>query len=314
MDSIRIDKFLASKIEGISRSKIQSLITIGRVFVNGRLIIDSNHRLKIKDEISINLDLQPNKFDLSPNANIGFHILYEDEDLLVINKPAGIVVHPGAGNRSNTLVNGLLFHCGNSLSVGTDEFRPGIVHRIDKNTSGILVVAKNDWAHQELAKQFSTHLIIRKYICFCYAVLFPLNDKVETFIARDRRNRLKMSISKDCGKNAITIYKTVKTFSTFASKVECELKTGRTHQIRVHLSHMGHSLIGDSLYKSKNYYIPEKIADYIHVFPRQALHAYFLDFIHPRFQQAMHFETKLPDDLQELENILSENAETQKFR
>lgn len=233
-----------------------------------------------------------------------FSILYEDEDLLIIDKPAGVVVHPGAGNYSRTLVNGLAHHCGQSLSSGSDESRPGIVHRLDKDTSGILVVAKNDFAHAELARQFTTHSIARKYLCFCYAILRLPRGKIETLISRDGNNRLKMCVSRDGGKAAVTLYRTLETFSGIASKVECELKTGRTHQIRVHMSHLGHSLIGDSLYRAKNYSIPKEIAHYVNNFPRQALHAYFLEFSHPRSGKPMHFEADLPSDMQELELVL----------
>jgi 23S rRNA pseudouridine1911/1915/1917 synthase len=214
------------------------------------------------------------------------------------------VVHPGAGNCSHTLVNGLVHRCGQSLSSGSDEFRPGIVHRLDKDTSGILAVAKNDFAHAELAKRFAAHSITRKYLCFCHSILRFPQGKIETSIARDKNNRLKMCVAQGRGKNAITLYKTVETFANIASKIECELKTGRTHQIRVHMSHLGHSLIGDSLYRVKNYPIPKEIAHYVNNFPRQALHAYFLEFLHPKSQKLMHFEIDLPPDLQELEQTL----------
>ncbi|MDR0968772.1 MAG: RluA family pseudouridine synthase [Holosporaceae bacterium] len=300
----RLDKFLASEIKELSRSRIQLLISKGRVGVNSVLTTDANYIIKSNDEIFIEDDFKIEKPDLTPDENVEFSVIYEDEDLLVVDKPAGVTVHPGAGNYSRTLVNGLVYRCGRSLSSGSDEYRPGIVHRIDKDTSGILVVAKNDFSHCELAKQFATHSIKRKYVCFCYSVLQPFCGKIETLIARDPRNRLKMAVATDGGKNAITIYKTLRTFSKFASKVECELKTGRTHQIRVHMSNKKCSLIGDSLYKAKNYSIPKEIADYIKGFPRQALHAYFLEFVHPRSQELMSFKSDLPDDMKELEKVL----------
>jgi 23S rRNA pseudouridine1911/1915/1917 synthase len=166
------------------------------------------------------------------------------------------------------------------------------------------VVAKNDFSHCKLAKQFATHSLTRKYICFCYSTPHPSWGKITTLIARDKNNRLKMSVSKNVGRNAVTFYKTLQTFSQFASKIECELKTGRTHQIRVHMSHLKCSLIGDSLYKVKNYAIPNEIANFVNRFPRQALHAYFLEFVHPRSQKIMRFESDLPEDMKELEKIL----------
>jgi 23S rRNA pseudouridine1911/1915/1917 synthase len=300
----RLDKFLASEIAELSRSKIQALISAGRVCVNSVATTDANYNLKLDDEIFIDDYFKIEKPDISPDGDVKFSVMYEDDDLLVVDKPAGVTVHPGAGNYSRTLVNGLVHRCGEFLSTGSDEYRPGIVHRIDKDTSGILVVAKNDFSHCELAKQFAVHSIKRKYVCFCYSALQPPCGKIETLIARDKNNRLKMSVSNDGGKTATTLYKTLQTFSNFASKVECELKTGRTHQIRVHMSHKKCSLIGDSLYKAKNYSIPKEIAEYVNAFPRQALHAYFLEFSHPRSQKLMRFESDLPDDMKELQEIL----------
>jgi 23S rRNA pseudouridine1911/1915/1917 synthase len=194
------------------------------------------------------------------------------------------------------------------LSSGSDQYRPGIVHRIDKDTGGILVVAKNDFSHAELAKQFAVHSIKRKYICFCFGIPQPSCGKIETLIGRDRNNRLKMAVVQDNGRNAVTVYKTIKTFSTFAAKVECELKTGRTHQIRVHMLHRKCSLIGDPLYKAKNYFVPKEISDFVNNFSRQALHAYFLEFLHPRSQKEMRFTSDLPEDMQLLEKVMTNTA------
>jgi 23S rRNA pseudouridine1911/1915/1917 synthase len=303
----RLDRFLASEIKELSRSKIQILISTGHVQVNSVFVTDASYNLKPNDEILVDDEWKIEKPDLTPDKDIEFDVLHEDEDLLIIDKPAGVAVHPGAGNHSHTLVNGLVYHCGRSLSTGSDEYRPGIVHRIDKNTSGVLVVAKNDFAHFELAKQFATHSIERKYICLCYSFPHLSHGKIETFISRDKENRLKMAISKNAGRRAVTFYKTLETFSKFASKIECKLKTGRTHQIRAHMSHLGCSLIGDSLYKTKNYAIPAEIADFIKHFPRQALHAYFLEFLHPRSQKIMRFESDPPDDIKKLEKILRDS-------
>lgn len=280
----------------MSRNRFQSLIVSGHVLVNSDIIRDVDYSLKYGDEIFIeDINLEQETTHLTPDENVEFSILYEDEDIVVINKPAGVIVHPGAGNLSHTLVNGLLHHCGKSLS--ESENRPGIVHRIDKDTSGILVVAKNNFSHNELAKQFVSHTIKRKYICFCHSVPHPLSGKVETFVTRDKKNRLKMSVSQNDGKKAVTFYKTLKNFSGIASKVECELKTGRTHQVRLHMSHIGCSLIGDSTYKNKNYAHQSEIS----IISRQALHAYFLEFNHPSSGKLMHFETALPEDMDCLE-------------
>ncbi|GHU12333.1 pseudouridine synthase [Alphaproteobacteria bacterium] len=307
----RLDKFLTSELHGYSRSKVQAMIESGNVSVNGVIVLNANHLLKIHDGITISSVFVPEVYDLDPDENVDFSILYEDNDLIVVNKPAGVVVHPGAGNQHHTLANGLAYHY-ESLSSGGDSARPGIVHRIDKDTSGILVVAKNDYTHEKLAEQFKIHSIKRKYICFCYGVINPRCGKIETFISRDRNNRMKMAVSNSDGKLAISMYRTLKIFSNLVSKVECELHTGRTHQIRVHMTYIGHSLIGDSTYRSKNCNrilaeptIQDKTRiSYIRNFPRQALHAYLLEFTHPRSQELMHFESELPDDMQELEKIL----------
>ncbi|MDR2645597.1 MAG: RluA family pseudouridine synthase [Holosporaceae bacterium] len=297
----RLDKFLAAQWHEVSRRKIQMLISSGNVYVNGVSITDAAYNLKYRDEILANECFREEKPNLSPDANVKFAVLYEDEDLLIIDKPAGVTVHAGAGNRSHTLINGLIHHCGKSLSSGSDSCRPGIVHRIDKNTSGVLVVAKNDFTHAALARQFAIHSIRRKYICFCYSILQPLHGKIETFLGRDKNNRLKMAVA-ESGRNAITFYKTLKTFSKFASKVECELKTGRTHQIRAHMSYRKCSIIGDALYKTKNYSIEKNPV--IQRFPRQALHAYFLEFIHPRSKKFLQIQSDFPSDLQSLEEVL----------
>ena len=289
----------------MSRTKIQSWIKAGFVSVNSEEVTDSSFLLQAEDNIWIEEGSPSDKIEIHPDENVPFEILFEDDDLLVVNKPAGIVVHPGAGNRDHTLVNGLAHHCGKNLSMINSDIRPGIVHRIDKDTSGILVVAKNDFTHMQLAKQFEIHSIKRKYICFLYSLLRPLNGKIETLISRSDSNRFKMAVSQSKGKKAITVYRTIKNFSNYASKVECELMTGRTHQIRVHMANLGNSLIGDRTYKVKNYSLPKEFAKNINEFPRQALHAYFLEFIHPHTEKVMHFECEMPDDMKNLENLLN---------
>ncbi len=285
----------------MSRTKIKEVIKVGGVLVNGNTTQDPDQRLKMGDLIEIQEEIKPKKPSLTPDDSVKFDILYEDESLLVINKPAGVVVHAGAGNLDHTLVNGLLAHCSN-LSEGSDEFRPGIVHRIDKDTSGILVVAKNDFVHMELAKQFAEHSIGRRYICFCYGIPRFASGTFDSFIARDRNNPLKMTITHAKGKRAITHYKVQQTFCNSFSKIECELETGRTHQIRAHMSNAGHPLIGDQIYmrRSNNSNVAQAVKD----FPRQALHAYYLQFRHPITGNNMQFDSEMPADMLYLENLL----------
>ena len=302
----RLDKFLASQLDEFSRSKIQAMISSGCISIDGQTILDPNFAVKFKSEITLRHDSAPQKLSLTPDASVEFVVLYEDEDLIVVDKPAGVVVHPGAGNYEHTLVNGLAHYCGTNLSTGSDDCRPGIVHRIDKDTSGILVVAKNDQAHAGLARQFHEHSIERKYVCFCYGIPGCSSGKIETQIARSKLNRLKMAVTDEDGKHALTSYRTLRTFSKYAAKIECELHTGRTHQIRVHMSHIGHSLIGDSLYKVKNYAMHREIAGYVREFPRQALHARLLSFIHPITAKVMRFESEIPEDMTELEEIFGQ--------
>jgi 23S rRNA pseudouridine1911/1915/1917 synthase len=303
---VRLDKFISRELGDFSRSKIQKLVISSCISVNGVVIVDPNHSLKFKDEIVVCDNFIDEKSALLPEKDVKFSVIYEDEDLILINKPAGVVVHPGAGNHRHTLANGLAYYYNDQLSSQNGDHRPGIVHRIDKNTSGIIVVAKNDHAHAALSEQFRVHSIRRKYICFCYSIPRPINGKIDTLIARDRNNRLKMAVTSHGGKRAISVYRTMKSFSKFASKIECELYTGRTHQIRVHMSHIGTSLIGDSTYRAKNYCIHKSIEEYIKNFPRQALHAYYLEFTHPRSGKSMLFNVGLPSDMLELENMLEE--------
>lgn len=324
-DAGRLDKFLAHEFREISRSKMRTIIESGLVAVDGRVVFDPAFCLKKSREAQIDIDFDSvsditanfalrNAAFLAPAADstVNFEILFEDSDILVVNKPAGVVVHPGAGNYEHTLVNGLIYHCDGNLSSVSDESRPGIVHRIDKDTSGILVVAKNDQAHAILADQFRIHSIKRCYVCFCFGVSRVKMDRIETKIGRDPGNRLKMAVSRgENGKKAITNYRVLREFGSFASKIECELHTGRTHQIRVHMSHFGCALIGDNLYKSKNIYpAPKNISKYLNEFPRQALHAYLLEFTHPKTGERMKFEVEIPEDLRDLENRLEKTKES----
>ena len=239
----RIDIFLAENINNFTRSYLKRLIEGKQVTINNVLVTAPSTKIRFKDNVSINIIVKI-KQDILPKK-VALNIIYEDKDILVINKPKGMVVHPGAGNYDNTLVNALLFKYKNDLSNINGTLRPGIVHRIDKDTSGLLVVAKNNLAHVKLCNQFSKHTIKRKYLCLAWGILRPLKGKISTLISRDKNNRQLMTVSEINGKKAITNYKTLKTFSIKdipkISLIECELETGRTHQIRVHLKYKGTS-------------------------------------------------------------------------
>ena len=245
----RVDKFLSAET-GFSREQIQRLTKSGNIFLNGTPVLDCAYKVRAGDCFMLKI-LPPVQADPTPQ-NITLDILYEDSDLIVINKPAGMVVHEGAGVHEGTLVNALLYHCGDSLSGIGGVKRPGIVHRIDKETSGILVAAKNDAAHQKLSKQFETHDIERTYIAFIFGVLTPLSGTVCGNIGRSKFDRKKMALLDMGGKSAVTHYQTLKVFPPFASMVRCKLETGRTHQIRVHLSSKGNCLIGDKVYTQRH--------------------------------------------------------------
>ena len=250
----RLDIFLTENIKQFTRSYLKKLIKNKQVKLNNQIISSPSAKVKYKDQITINLIKENNKV-IAPKK-ISLDIVYEDKDILIINKPKGMVVHPGAGNYENTLVNALLYKYKKNLSNINGTLRPGIVHRIDKETSGLLVIAKNNLSHSNLGNQFSNHSIKRKYLCLSWGVVRPLNGKITTLITRDKKNRQLMTVSDIRGKKAITNYKTIKVFNIKdipkISLIECELETGRTHQIRVHLKYKGTSLIGDKQYGKKN--------------------------------------------------------------
>ena len=245
----RLDIFLSENLVELSRSKIKYLIKNSKVLVNGE-IEDPDYKISLNDKIQI--EIEKSKETYLEGEKIPLDIVFEDEDLIVINKPAGLVMHPGAGNKSGTLVNAIINHCGKELSFIGNNKRPGIVHRIDKNTSGLVVIAKNDFTLNHLSSQFSKHSIVRLYTAICWGQMQPHKGKIQSFIKRSEMNRKKMSSSSSKGKKAITNYETKEILIheniAVASILECKLETGRTHQIRVHLSEHGCPLIGDNVY------------------------------------------------------------------
>ena len=304
--NLRLDKFLSLRLPDMSRSRLQKLISGGNVECEEIVIADNSFKVKEGDCYQITI---PPAEEAEPIAeNIPLDIVYEDDDLIVVNKPAGMTVHPAAGAYSGTLVNALLYHCGDKLSGIGGVKRPGIVHRIDKETSGLLVVAKNDTAHNFLSAQFAEHSSERTYEAVIYGVFTELSGRIEGNIGRSPFDRKKMAIVEKGGKFAATNYKTLQIFGRFASLVQCNLETGRTHQIRVHLSTQGHALIGDKLYvknKKSELALPPELKTYVNTCPRQALHAKTLGFVHPRSGEFLQFDSKLPADMTELLEKLS---------
>ena len=305
----RLDIFLAENINEFTRSFLKKLIQEKQVKLNNTILSSPSTKIKYKDQIIINI-IEKNIQHIIPKK-IGLDIIHEDKDILVINKPKGMVVHPGANNYENTLVNALLYKYKKNLSNLNGTLRPGIVHRIDKETSGLLVVAKNNLAHANLGDQFSKHTIKRKYLCLSWGVIRPLSGKVSTLITRDRKNRQLMTVSDINGKKAITNYKTLKVFNIKdipkISLLECELETGRTHQIRVHLKYKGTSLLGDNQYGKKNIKFKKINNDFfikLNKLSGQALHAKTLGFIHPKTKKWMSFNSALPDSFKKLLNLL----------
>ena len=297
----RIDKFLQLKLTDLSRTKIQKLIHEGFVKINDQIVKETSKKIKKDDKIEI--FFPPPKETNIKSTKMNLNILYEDDDIIVLNKEPGIVVHPGAGNHDNTIVNGLLFHCKNNLSEVGGKLRPGIVHRIDKDTSGVIVIAKNDQAHIYLSKQFSEHSIKRIYESVIWGSLRPLNGRISENISRSVRNRQLMTVSKNKGKKAVTNYKTLKVFKNInlpkISLVECKLETGRTHQIRVHMNFKGNPIVGDKSYgktKIKFKKIDKNVEKNLKDFNRQALHAKSLGFIHPKTKKEIFFEADRPKD------------------
>jgi 23S rRNA pseudouridine1911/1915/1917 synthase len=318
-DGLRLDRFISAQLPDVSRSRARDLIREGRVSGVNRTIIEPDYRVKPADVFEVSI---PDAVPAEPEPeNIALSVLYEDAALIVIDKPVGLVVHPAPGNWSGTLVNALIAHCGDSLSGIGGVKRPGIVHRLDKDTSGVMVVAKTDAAHQGLAEQFADHgregALNRLYQALVWGVPSPRRDTVTTYIGRHPSNRTKMAVLKTGRKIAVTDYNVSKLLpepgkgqaKPVASLVECTLKTGRTHQIRVHMAHLGHPVIGDPLYgsgfRSKTRALPASGQSAIFPFARQALHAAVLGFVHPISGKFVQFRSELPADMLELMEALT---------
>jgi 23S rRNA pseudouridine1911/1915/1917 synthase len=303
---LRIDKFLVNRMEGTSRNRIQAAAEGGSIFVNGAPV-KSNYRVKPGEEVTIMLDYPRRELKIIPE-DIPLNIIFEDDELMIINKPAGLVVHPGHGNYSGTLVNGLVFKYQNLELYGGNDPRPGLVHRIDKNTSGLLVVAKTELAKLNLALQFFNKTTKRKYVALVWGNLASDEGTIEGNIGRSPRNRQVFTVFPDGenGKPAITHYR-VKERLGYVNLVECVLETGRTHQIRVHMKHIGHPLFNDDVYGGDKILKGTTFAKYklfvencFSMIPGQALHAKILGFVHPVTKQEMLFDSELPENLGQL--------------
>jgi 23S rRNA pseudouridine1911/1915/1917 synthase len=295
----RLDRALARRLPDQSRSRLKALIEAGHVARDGAPVREPSTRVKAGQTFAIIL---PNPEPASPVAqHIPLTILYEDQDLIVIDKPAGLVIHPAPGNQDLTLVNALLAHCGDSLSGIGGVLRPGIVHRLDKDTSGVLVAAKSARAHAGLSAQFAARTAERSYLAVVWGSPSPASGAIEAPIGRSKVNRKKMAVVTRGGKRALTRYRTLKRFAGGgASLIECRLATGRTHQIRVHLAHIGHALVGDPTYgrSARRAASGSGLEAAAARLPRQALHAASLGFAHPVDGRALQFASELPDDLQ----------------
>lgn len=283
-DGVRIDKYLSFIFPKTSRSYIQKAIESGNVSVNG-VTVSKNYKLKSDDKVEY-LPLEPVSLTVEPQ-NIPLDIVYEDDDLLVVNKPKGMVVHPAPGNYENTLVNALMYHCKDSLSGINGVLRPGIVHRIDKNTSGLLIVAKNDFAHKGLAEQIKEHSFTREYRAICIGHLKQEEGTVVAPIGRSASDRKKMAVTDKNSKNAVTHYKVLEQLNGY-DYLRLRLETGRTHQIRVHMAYLGHPLAGDDVYGKPRNVEEQRLCG-------QCLHAGLIGFVHPRSGEYVEFSTELPE-------------------
>lgn len=287
-DGIRLDKYLMDKLD-VSRSKIQKLVDSESILVNG-IKTKSSYVVKLNDTIEI-LSMDDEEMDVEAE-NIELDIVYEDDYLLVVNKPSGMVVHPGNGNYNHTLVNALMYHC-NNLSTVNGSIRPGIVHRIDADTSGLLLVAKNDMVHNDLAKQISEKSVVRKYVCLVHGVINEDSATIDAPIGRDKNNRKKMCVTADNSKDAVTNIRVLERYNS-STLIECSLETGRTHQIRVHMEYINHPVVNDPVYGYNK--IDDK--DF-----GQMLHAKEIGFIHPVTHEFMDFKVESPVKFMEILNI-----------
>lgn len=319
----RLDKALGRDVPdtaSLSRSRLAKLIAEGAVAVDGSVVTDPRHR--IAEGASVVVTVAVAEESHIAGEDIPLDVVFEDDDLIVVNKPAGMVVHPAPGTPGGTLVNALIHHCGDTLSGVGGMKRPGIVHRIDKETTGLLVAAKSDRAHHHLADQFAAHTVERRYLAICYG-LPDQNDprlrgikgtsfepgnilKIQTFLGRHRTDRQRQAVSFTAGRHAVTRSRIVAPLGmpACAALIECWLETGRTHQIRVHMAHCGHALIGDPVYGGRRKLSPKAIGEEgvaaVAAFPRQALHAATLGFEHPVSGEFLQFEAELPDDMRDL--------------
>ena len=303
---VRIDKFLTEKIEGASRSRVQAAADAGNILVNDKPV-KSSYKIKPLDQISLVMPYPKRKLEILPE-NIPLDVVYEDDDLLIVNKEAGMVVHPGFGNYTGTLVNALTWHLKDLPLFQEGDLRAGLVHRIDKNTSGLLVVAKNEKSHAKLAKQFFDHTIKRVYNALVWGNLAEDQGTITGHIGRSVRDRLQMCVFPDGeqGKHAVTHYSVLQRLG-YINLVECRLETGRTHQIRVHMAYIGHHLFNDERYGGDRILKGTSFSKYkqfvencFRIMPRQGLHAKSLGFVHPTTGKEMHFESELPADMQEV--------------
>lgn len=288
----RLDRIIAEKADELTRSYAQKLIKEGRIKVDGRVVEDKNFKVQPEQALEIELP-EPEALDLEPE-NIPLDVVYEDEDLLVVNKPKGMVVHPAPGNYRGTLVNALLLHCGESLSSINGTIRPGIVHRLDKDTSGLLIVAKNDFSHKSLAEQIKEHSFSREYETVVYGSLKNDSGTIDAPIGRHKHDRKRMAVTYENSRNAVTHYEVLAHYRGF-THIRLTLETGRTHQIRVHMAHIGHPVAGDPVYG------PTRV---IKELRGQCLHARHIGFVHPRTSQYMSFESDLPNYFKDFLQIL----------
>lgn len=284
----RIDLLLSTNLEGTSRSFIQKLFEKGNIKVNGELCTSKKYKVSENDMVEITIP-EPEMLTVEAE-NIPIGIVYEDDDVLIVNKPKGMVVHPAVGNYTGTLVNAIMYHCGDRLSSINGVIRPGIVHRIDKDTSGLLMIAKNDKAHESLSAQLAEHSITRKYIALVYDNIKEDEGTVDAPIGRDPKNRLRQAVTDLNSKRAVTHYKVLERFGKY-TLIQAQLETGRTHQIRVHMSYIKHPLVGDLVYGPKKQSIAVE---------GQMLHAKVLGFVHPRTGEYMEFDSELPEYFEEI--------------